>query len=311
MTWRMKRTDSIIIGTWRTLARLPLWMLYRLSDVLYLIVAYVVRYRLNVVRLQLAECFPEKSKRELRSIERRFYHYFCDYILETIHFARMSEQEMRRRVEWVGLDKLQEEMKRQGKPFGLVYLGHYGNWEWMTSFSLWLQQGVGGSQIYHPLKNATIDQAFLDVRERFGGKCVPMKQTLRHIIMANREGRSEVIGFIADQSPKWEAMHQWCRFLNHETSFFIGVEKIAKQVDAVVAYVDVSRPRRGYYHAELVPVSSNTKDLLDYTLTDRYAELLEATIRREPHLWLWTHKRWKRTKEEWERRQASHTNAEG
>ena len=32
-------------------------------------------------------------------------------------------------------------------------------------------------------------------------------------------------------------------------------------------------------------------------------ELLEEDIRKHPEMWLWTHKRWSRTKEEWLRRQ--------
>lgn len=34
-------------------------------------------------------------------------------------------------------------------------------------------------------------------------------------------------------------------FLNHDTSFFIGAERIAKQVDAALYYVDVKRVKEG------------------------------------------------------------------
>ena len=32
-------------------------------------------------------------------------------------------------------------------------------------------------------------------------------------------------------------------------------------------------------------------------------QMLEQDIQDEPYLWLWSHKRWSRTKEEWLRRQ--------
>ena len=111
-----------------------------------------------------------------------------------------------------------------------------------------------------------------------------------------------MIGLIADQSPKWEAMHHWTRFIGHETSFFIGTERIGKQMDALIFYVHVTRPRRGYYNCRIVPISWEPAKEPDFALTDRYAQQLEEQIRETPELWLWTHNRWKRTREEWEKR---------
>ena len=37
-------------------------------------------------------------------------------------------------------------------------------------------------------------------------------------------------------------------------------------------------------------------------ITRRFFKMLEDTIRREPAYYLWTHNRWKRTREEFERR---------
>lgn len=290
-----------------TISLLPFKVMYALSDfLLYPLVYHVVRYRRALVRRQLAECFPERSEAERHDIEHRFYHYFCDYIVETIKMMSISSDEMRRRMEIVGLSEAEDTTEACGKMFAFGYLGHYCNWEWLSSFSLYLTRFTAG-QIYHPLRNRAFDQLFLHMRERQGAKCIAMKETLRHILHARRDGRKIFIGFIADQSPKWEAMHQWCDFLHHETSFFIGTEKIGKQVDAVIYYIDLSRPRRGYYRAELKLITTEPKSTPDYELTDRYAQLLEQSIQREPHLWLWTHNRWKRTRQEWLRRQAEAT----
>lgn len=296
----------------RLISRLPLRIHYFLSDVvLYPLAYYIVGYRRKLVRRQLEECFPEQSKAERRRTERRFYHFLCDIIVEIVKMGAMSHEEMRRRVEFVGIPEMQETLKREGKQFGFFYLGHYGNWEWLSSFPLWLDPVWQGAQIYHPLKNQAIDCFFLDQREQYGGICIPMKQTLRQILTARRQGGHEIIGFIADQSPKWQAMHHWTDFLGHPTSFFIGTEKIARQVDAALYYVHVTRPRRGYYRAELVPITlhpaeyakENIDEMGDFPATDSYASMLEAQIRECPELWLWTHDRWKRTYGEWIERQ--------
>lgn len=281
------------------LSRLPMRVLYVLSDIIWLLVYHVVRYRRRLVRRQLRESFPEKEEGEIYLIERRFYHFLCDYFMETLKLISMPHEEILRRVRFYGLNEAQVEMKRLGRQFLFFYLGHYGNWEWIASYSLLLDKDVKGAQIYHPLRNKMMDDFFLRLRSQFGGVCIPMKETLRQVLTVRGEGRMEAIGFIADQSPKWEAMHHWTRFLNHDTSFFIGTEKIGKQVDACIYYVRVTRPCRGRYDCHIEPISTNPKEMPDFEITDRYAQLLEEQIREEPELWLWTHNRWKRTKEEW------------
>lgn len=299
----MKWYHKLIAAPLWALSHLPLRVLYVLSDIIWVLVYYVVRYRRRLVRRQLKESFPAKSARDICHIEKRFYRFFCDYLVETLKLMTISHDEIRRRVRFYGLKESQLEMKRLGRQFIFYNLGHYGNWEWIASFSLHLEEGLMGAQIYHPLKNRTIDGFFIHLRSQFGGLCVPMKETLRQILTVRREGKMEAIGIIADQSPKWEAMHHWTRFLNHDTSFFIGTEKIGKQVDACIFYVRVTRPRRGYYDCYIEPISMNPQEVDDYGITDRYAQLLEEQIKEQPELWLWTHNRWKRTKEEWLERQ--------
>lgn len=288
----------------KLLSHLPLSVHYFFSDwLLFPLAFHVVRYRRRLVTRQLEECFPELSERQRKGIAKRFYHFLCDIVVEIIKMRTIPHDEMQRRVEFVGIPEMLRTLEQHDKQFGFFYLGHYGNWEWLSSFSLWLHKPWHGAQIYHPLYNKHMDQLFLDMRQQYGGECIPMKQTFRQIISTRHDGGHQIIGFIADQSPKWEAMHHWTDFLHHRTSFFVGTERIARQVGAALYYVRVTRPRRGHYRAELVPITLNPDEIGEFEATDRYAELLEQQIRECPELWLWTHNRWKRTYEEWERRQ--------
>ena len=287
----------------RLLSRLPLRVLYFLSDVLlYPLLYYVVRYRRRLVRRQLLESFPDHNRTWLLRTERRFYHFLCDYVVETLKMLTISNHELMRRVSFPNINEMQDTLDSHHKPFGFFYLGHLGNWEWLASFPLRLHNGWHGSQVYHPLRNPHADQFFIALRQRFGSRCVPMRQTLRHILRARAEGRREIVGFIADQSPKWEAMHFWTDFLHHPTSFFTGTERIAREVDAALYYIRVTRPRRGYYEAQLIPISLQPDSLEPDEATRQYVTLLEEDIRRAPELWLWTHNRWKRTYQEWIKR---------
>ena len=146
------------------LSRLPMRVLYVLSDIIWLLVYHVVRYRRRLVRRQLRESFPEKQEGEINLIERRFYHFLCDYFMETLKLISMPHEEILRRVRFYGLNEAQVEMKRLGRQFLFFYLGHYGNWEWIASYSLLLDKDVKGAQIYHPLRNKTMDDFFLRLR---------------------------------------------------------------------------------------------------------------------------------------------------
>lgn len=292
----MKFVYHILFFLLYLLSLLPMRLLYLLSDCLFFPLFHIVKYRRKVVEKQLDECFPEKSMQERRAIERQFYHFFCDYLVEVIKLFSISKKEMMRRMKFVGIEQVREELK--DKKFCFLYLGHYCNWEYIASLSYWLPE-IHCGQIYHRIYNQAFDELFLKLRGQFGGESILMKDTLRRILTLRNQEKKVMIGFIADQLPKWENMHHWTTFLNHDTSFFIGAERIAKQVDAALYYVDVERVKRGYYQVRFRLMTLHPKEFPDYELTDQYAHLLEESICRQPAYWLWTHKRWKRTKEEW------------
>ena len=296
----MKFVYHILFFLLYLLSLLPMRLLYLLSDCLFFPLFHIVKYRRKVVEKQLDECFPEKSMQERRAIERQFYHFFCDYLVEVIKLFSISKKEMMRRMKFVGIEQVREELK--DKKFCFLYLGHYCNWEYIASLSYWLPE-IHCGQIYHRIYNQAFDELFLKLRGQFGGESILMKDTLRRILTLRNQEKKIMIGFIADQLPKWENMNHWTTFLNHDTSFFIGAERIAKQVDAALYYVDVERVKRGYYQVRFRLMTLHPKEFPDYELTDQYARLLEESICRQPAYWLWTHKRWKRTKEEWLKRQ--------
>lgn len=299
----MKFVYHILFFLLYLLSLLPMRLLYLLSDGLFFPLFHVVKYRRKVVEKQLDECFPEKSMQERRAIERQFYHFFCDYLVEVIKLFSISKKEMMRRMKFVGIEQVREELK--DKKFCFLYLGHYCNWEYIASLSYWLPE-IHCGQIYHRIYNQAFDDLFLKLRGQFGGESILMKDTLRRILTLRGQEKKVMIGFISDQLPKWENMNHWITFLNHDTSFFIGAERIAKQVDAALYYVDVERVKRGYYQVTFRLMTLHPKEFPDYELTDQYARLLEKSIRHQPAYWLWTHKRWKRTKEEWVKWREAH-----
>lgn len=277
-------------------------MHYFLSDYLvYPILYHLVGYRKKVVRNNLKNSFPEKTEKELRSIERDFYHLFCDYFVETIKLADMKPERMRKHMSFKGKDKV-EEYAKQGRSV-VVYIAHSPNWEWITSLPLFLQdKSIIFGQIYHPLYNKIFDRIFLELREQYGSISIPMKSTLRQIVEMKKAGKHFCIGFVADQVPKWEAIHHWVDFMHQDTPVFTGTEKIARRTDSAVFFMSLRRVKRSVYEAEFHEITSDCTQLPENAITEQYFKLVEQHLNRYPSQWLWTHKRWKRTREEWERR---------
>ncbi len=292
----------LVFCSWYLLSLLPLGVLYILSDLLYYPLYYCIRYRRKIVRKNLLDSFPEKSESEVLRIERQYYHFFCDYTVETIKLFSISRSQLRRRMTFEGVDEIVAELRAQNKELCFVYLGHFGNWEWIASLPYWTPQDVLCAQIYHPLRNKAFDKLFLRIRNQYGGESIPMKITLRRILELKRDRQKTIIGFISDQLPKWSSIHHFTPFFHRETAFFTGTEQMAKKLGAVVYYAEVTRPKRGYYHCKFKKLVDDPQSEPDFNLTDLYAARLEEMVRRTPSIWLWSHDRWKRTKEQYEQR---------
>ena len=267
-----------------------------MSDFAYYIVRYIVGYRRGVIQRNIAASFPEKTAKERERIVSDFYHFFCDYAVETIRQLSMPASEMRRRMIFEGLDEMQQVMEQ--RQFAFVYLGHFCNWEWVSSLGLWTPEGWQCAQLYRPLENKMFDRIFLRLRSRFGSENIPKNTILRRIAGYKREDKKIVIGFISDQSPRPANIHDWVDFLHQDTPVFTGTERIAKSVDAAVFFADMQREGRGRYRCRFQKMSDNVHTIPDYELTETYMRLLEANIRRQPAFWLWSHKRWKHQRNE-------------
>ena len=205
----------LLYGFLWLLSLLPLWVHYVIADVICVLVYHVVGYRKALVRRNLADSFPDKSAEELRAIEKAFYHWFCDYLVETVKLLTISRENLQRRMVFKGTE-LVNEMVESGQSCA-VYLGHYCNWEWITSLPLWVSPKAQCGQIYHVLENQEFDQLFLRLRQRFGAVCIPMAETLRRLAVYRQQQKPVVIGYISDQVPFWNNIHHWLDFLHHDT----------------------------------------------------------------------------------------------
>jgi KDO2-lipid IV(A) lauroyltransferase len=276
-------------------ARLPFGALYALSDVTYFLLCHTIGYRRKVIIDNLRKSFPDKSEEELVKISRDFYRNFTDYIFETIKLLHISDEEMMRHMTFEGLEPI-DQLLSEGKSV-IAYFSHSFNWEWVTSVALHSKhhgsQNTIFGQVYRPLRNKIFDQLMLEVRSRFGTHSFAKAMVLRDMLKLKRAGIASLDGFMSDQKPSHGDPTHVTMFLNQPTAFISGTETLARKLDMGVAYIDMYKPRRGYYRVVFRLLADDIAKTKPGEVTERYAHLLEETIRRDPALWLWSHKRWK------------------
>lgn len=280
----------------KALARLPLGVLYRLSDITGFVLCHLVRYRRRVILKNLRECYPAKTDAELRHIAGDFYRHLSDYFFETVKLLHISDAEIERRLKFENLELIESVLK-DGRSV-TVYFSHCFNWEWAPSITLHLASHVDGKpvrfcQIYRPLRNEWFDGVMLGLRSRFGSVSIKKTRTLRDLVTFHRKGELTVTGFMSDQKPSHGDPVHVIEFLRRPTAVITGTAVLACRMSTGVVYWDTVREGRGYYRIVTRPITDNASTMTPEEVTARYFQMLEQTVDRDPANWLWSHNRWK------------------
>ncbi len=284
----------------RVFSWLPFWVLYGLARFIFFLSYYLVQYRKAVVYKNLQNSFPEKSPQEIRQIARRFYLNLADVMVEAVKAYRMSESEMQKRVKVLNPDVLASAIAQHSS--AIVMTAHYCNWEWvLLGCAAHFPFSMNG--IYKPLSNAQADQLMLRIRSRFDSQPVAMKMLMRFIVQ--QRDRPHAYGMVADQAPPRRDKKYWTHFLQQETAFFPGSEKLAKATQYPVLYVKMQRVKRGYYQISFQEIAQAPYEKEGFQITEKYVRLLEQHILEEPAYWLWSHNRWKYKQEDFENKDAT------
>lgn len=275
------------------LSLLPMRLLYGLSDVLYTALYHWVRYRRNVVADNLRQSFPEKSSAQLKAIEKGFYRHFCDIAVEAVKVLTMPKKEIRRRFRLKNPELL-ERYHRQNRNV-IFYMAHHGNWEWFAFMPLFIRHQ--NTSFYQPLRNKYVDRLMKITRCRYGVLMIASHKGYKSILGLHRQNMLTATMVIGDQSPRPSSPKHWTHFLHRETAFLTGADRIAMKSDTVVIYPAFSKPKRGLYEIEFVLIEDTPKQAAEGAIIEAYARVLEQTIHKDPEMWLWSHKRWKLTRE--------------
>jgi KDO2-lipid IV(A) lauroyltransferase len=277
----------LLLAVFYPLSLLPLWMLYRLSDLAYVVIFRMMGYRQDIVRSNLSHAFPAKSPAEIEAIMRRFYRSFCDQWIETVKLLTISRASLSRRMQ--GNWEVLQQIGREGKNAYLL-TGHTFNWEWANA-AVAIHTRQTYACVYLPPTNAAFDRLMLRLRTRLGADMISMKGLMSGFKRLQRE--QHILGLAADQNPAVVEVADWVSFMHRDAPFFRGPEQMPRRAKAAVVLIGIRKLRRGYYQANLEKLTDDASQLAPGAVLKGYVKFLERQLEAQPENWLWSHRRWK------------------
>jgi KDO2-lipid IV(A) lauroyltransferase len=266
---------------------LPLWILYRVSDLGFAILYHLMGYRKDVVRDNMRQAFPEKSPAEIEAVMKRFYRGFCDQWIETLKLLSMSPGQLRRRTScnWDELEKLRAEGRN-----GYILTGHIFNWEWANA-AIALHAPQHYACVYLPLSSPGFDRLMRRIRTRTGARMISMK-ALKGGFKELQNG-PYLLSLAADQNPSVVETAEWIPFMHREAPFFRGPDQMPRRAKAAVLIGGIRRVKRGHYAFTLTRIADDASDLDAGVILREYVRNLERQLEAQPDNYLWSHRRWK------------------
>lgn len=271
------------------ISMLPFRILYGISDVIYLLVYYVIGYRKKVALSNLKLAFPEKSEEEIIRISKKFYRHFVDVFIEMIKSFTVSKEEVYKRYKYTNLEFF-DELFKDGK--SVILTGpHYANWEWIMSLDAFVK--YRGYAAFTKVANPYFNEKILKSRARFGTHLILTSKIIAEIKQNHKQNIQAMYGLLSDQSPQLSKTFYWREFLGVKVPIHTGAEMLAKRFDMNMVYIETKKIKRGYYETSFSLITNEAPKFPDYELTDIFIEKVEKQVRTQPEYYFWTHKRFK------------------
>ena len=194
------------------LSKLPLKFHYFMGDIFAWLARVVIRYRYDVVMINLSRSFPDKKYKQLQTLAKEFYKHFGEILAEAIWFSGSNYKRLYDSgiVTVTNPEELNE--LYLSTPAMTVLSTHCGNWELLGGFlgyrtSSGVKVAIQEEEIrvvYKKLSSPVFDEVFkrnrVSALEKVGTSCeIESSNILRHAV-ANKDKRLVYI-YTTDQAP--------------------------------------------------------------------------------------------------------------
>ena len=252
------------------------------------IVSVVDRFHRRIALENLARAFPSRSAEECALVCGGMFEHFGRLLFELIRFSSLTREEMLASVEVEGQEHVRQAY-RQGK--GVLYFtGHFGYWEIQAiAFALHAEPI---SVVARPLDNPYLHAMLEQIRTCTGNSVIYRQGGLRRVLRDLQSNRG--VAMLIDQHLHSDAVS--VEFFNRPAATTSALAALALRTGApVIPVFALPLPRGRYrliYDCPVPPPHDQGPNAIR-EFTQRCTDVLEMYVRRDPHLWLWMHRRWR------------------
>ena len=287
------------------LSKLPLRFHYFMGSVLSWLACRVLRYRSDVVWINLSRAFPDRKYKEIKQIYEDFYRHLGELVAEFIWFGGSSYDRLRKQgiVKLTNINALSDLYDRA--PSVTLLSTHCGNWELLGGLPGYDSEDGGKLSfsekeiyvVYKKMTNEISDRVFALNRiaplELVGTECEVESKNILRFSIANKDRKCLYI-YPADQAPyKGAGKHPIGEFMHQPTNAMIGSMGVACKLAHAVVYMKMKRVERGHYEMTFIPICEDASRMTPEEILRKYYDLLQEELNETPANWLWSHKRWK------------------
>jgi len=275
----------------KLIAALPLPVLYSFSRPLYVLLFYIIRFKRDIAKNNIYNSFPTLDPEEKYKLLKAHYKNYSEVVFEIIKSFNMKPEEILEHVEFENTEEIEKHLQQEQTV--LLTLAHQSNLEWAI---LAVNQKLNFplENIYKPLHKQWANELTIEESERFNITLMPAKTCVTELIKRTKQTR--IVAITPDQAPRRRDDAYWTTFLNQQTPFYLGLEKIATLFKYPVFFLQFERIKRGQYKAKFKLLCAPPYEKDSNVVLKEYVSAVEEQIHKQPQDWLWTHKRWKKKK---------------
>jgi len=221
------------------------------------------------------------TKKELFSTAKKSFQNLAIVMLE---YAKLDKEKDLKKVITCENANNMIDLYKNGQ--GIIILcGHQANWETLFLYGNIIMNGVAIAQ---PIKNKILYKWILSIREKTGGKVVNLKNALYEGIKCLKKGKC--LGIVGDQSVP-SSNYSYPMF-GRPMWLSTATALIAYKTKSPIVVATTKRTENGYkitYSDPIWPQPQANIESEEKRLMDESLKILETSIMKTPHEWLWQH----------------------